>query len=214
MENRVQRRWGPSLAWAAAALFVVSAAFPTSACLAPDTGIFPAWWGGADVAIAFAMVALGVRSPCICSASQEYFWSPALEMAQDVQHLSIGIADEEATNAPGLVGQWVHDLVAQTASRSIDGVHVVDLDRGIRLHCGGRIRRNDANLGRRIARRNEGDNPTLIHRYFETHHVDIELSAGYGLRRLKVRYDPSYCHFVSSVAFSAALISSEGTICP
>jgi hypothetical protein len=51
-------------------------------------------------------------------------------VADDVDHLAVWVADEEAPDAPLLVGNRVHDLCARRAYRLVGGVDVIDLDAG------------------------------------------------------------------------------------
>jgi|SRR5215467_14046241 len=50
--------WSRRIAVAAAAVFVLSSAFPAVAGLAKNTAAFPKWWGVLDVAIAFVLAIL------------------------------------------------------------------------------------------------------------------------------------------------------------
>ena len=52
-------------------------------------------------------------------------------MAQDVEHLAVGVADEETTDSPGLIGQRVRHFIAQALRRLIHRVHIVDRERKI-----------------------------------------------------------------------------------
>jgi hypothetical protein len=53
-----------SLAFATAALFLVSSLFPVAAGLTHDLTVYPAWWGAADVSLAFllAIMATAVQA--------------------------------------------------------------------------------------------------------------------------------------------------------
>src|SRR5215475_15711166 len=53
-------RWGRPLAFATAAIFCVSTAFPVVAGLSKNTGAFPKWWGIADVTVAFFLAAMAL----------------------------------------------------------------------------------------------------------------------------------------------------------
>jgi transposase len=53
---------------------------------------------------------------------------PRSRVAEDVEDLAVGLAYEEPPDAPRLIRQRMHDLVAQTPSCRVRGVHVVDLD--------------------------------------------------------------------------------------
>lgn len=51
--------WGRPMAIGAAALFLLSSAFPVIAGLSKNTASFPKWFGTLDVALAFVLVVLG-----------------------------------------------------------------------------------------------------------------------------------------------------------
>ena len=51
-------RWARAWAIATAALFGISLIFPVAAALSQDTRSFPAWWGVADVALAFVLAGM------------------------------------------------------------------------------------------------------------------------------------------------------------
>ncbi len=52
----------------------------------------------------------------------------AATIAQNIDHVPVGIAKEEATDSPRLVGQRVDYLRAGTNGSCMAGVHVIDLD--------------------------------------------------------------------------------------
>ena len=56
--------WRRAFAFTSALLFVLSWIFPLGAGLAKDTSLFPKWWGGLDVALAFvvAISAFGIQA--------------------------------------------------------------------------------------------------------------------------------------------------------
>src|SRR5437016_2201392 len=56
-----------------------------------------------------------------------------LAMAEDVQDPAVGLAHEEATNAPRFIGKRVDYLAAHLLSCGISLVDVVDFDRDIRV---------------------------------------------------------------------------------
>jgi hypothetical protein len=118
-------------------------------------------------------------------------------MAEDVQDLSVGVANEEATNTPRLVREWVNNLATQPVRRIIGGVYVIDLDRRIWLGRRGGVLLHDRDLRARAAGSDEGHDPSKIHRYFEPEHVGVEPPAPGGLGRLKVRHDPYHAHWES-----------------
>ena len=51
-------RWSRPLAVATAVIFCLSTAFPVVAGLSKNTGVFPKWWGMADVVLAFVLAAM------------------------------------------------------------------------------------------------------------------------------------------------------------
>ncbi|HEY0759673.1 MAG TPA: hypothetical protein VGD59_10505 [Acidisarcina sp.] len=53
--NSGHNGWRYGIALGSAALFFVSALFPTAAGLTGDPGSLPRWWGTADVALAFVL---------------------------------------------------------------------------------------------------------------------------------------------------------------
>jgi hypothetical protein len=54
-------------------------------------------------------------------------------VADDVDHLAVRFADEEAPDAPLLVGDRMHDLCADCAYRFVNGVDVLNLDAEVRF---------------------------------------------------------------------------------
>jgi hypothetical protein len=55
-------------------------------------------------------------------------------VAEDVEHVAVRVAHEEAADTPRLVGQGMHDLAAEALSGLVRSIDVVDLDRRVRLH--------------------------------------------------------------------------------
>src|SRR3954452_25006781 len=60
-------------------------------------------------------------------------------MAEDVEDLAAGLANEEAPDTPRLVRQRMHDLVSQAQYRSVRGIHVIDFDRDVGVHRRARV---------------------------------------------------------------------------
>jgi hypothetical protein len=97
-------------------------------------------------------------------------------MGEYVDHGAAGILEEEATDAPRLVGERIHD--AQSAAhglgmRGINCLRIADVDPEARwrvLHPPWR----DEDLSRGVGRRGEGKD-RVLHRDFEPEDLDIEL---------------------------------------
>jgi hypothetical protein len=53
-------RWGRPLAFATAAVFLLSLGFPAVAAFVRDTESWPKWWGVLDVGLAFLLAALAI----------------------------------------------------------------------------------------------------------------------------------------------------------
>jgi hypothetical protein len=58
LRTRPVPRWSRPLAAATAAIFYVSTPFPVVAGSSKNTGVFPKWWGIADVVFAIALAAM------------------------------------------------------------------------------------------------------------------------------------------------------------
>src|SRR3954471_661166 len=80
--------------------------------------------------------------------------SPACRsaMADHVDHVAVWVANEEAPDAPLLVGNRVHDLRARRAYRLVGGVDVIDLDAEVRVYRCRRILGDQDDLGGGIGR--------------------------------------------------------------
>jgi len=73
-------------------------------------------------------------------------------VADDVDHLAVWVADEEAPDAPLLVGNRVHDLCARRAYRFVGGVDVIDLHAEVRVYGGRWIFGDEDDLGGGVGR--------------------------------------------------------------
>jgi hypothetical protein len=88
-----------------------------------------------------------------------------------------GVLDEEAPHPPWLVGERMHNVQAAAHGLGVDGVDVADLDRDLRHdRCRG-IFAYDADLGGRVARGHEGDDPAHVHDDLEAEQSGVEAAA-------------------------------------
>jgi len=108
-------------------------------------------------------------------------------VTDDVDAETLGIAREEAADAPRLIGQGVDNRVAARLHRRIERVDIIGLDAEDRDDRGGGIGGEDLDLGGRVRRRGEPDDSALIHRHVEAERVGVERLALLGLRGLDVR---------------------------
>ena len=76
----------------------------------------------------------------------------ASAVADDVDHLAVWVADEEAPDASLLVRNRMHDLCARRAYRLVDGVDIIDLDADARVYGGRCILSNEDDLGGALLR--------------------------------------------------------------
>ena len=115
-------------------------------------------------------------------------------MAQDVEHLAGRVANKEAADAPRLVGQGMHDLAPQALSRSVRRVDIVDLNRRIWHHSGGRVFPHHADLRRRVPGRGEGHDPPKIHDRLKPKHLGVERTAACWVVGLKIGHHAPDAH--------------------
>jgi hypothetical protein len=90
-----------------------------------------------------------------------------LSVAEDVQNLAAWFAHEEAADAPRLIREWMEYLVAHSCGCGMRSIDVVYLYRNVWLDRRAGVPLHHADLRRRIVRRDEGHDPTLIHRYLK-----------------------------------------------
>src|SRR5438270_6060289 len=106
------------------------------------------------------------RRPITPAAGSNPSPSSAL-VAHDIDDDAMGVSDKESPNAPWLVGQGIRDRIPLPLSRGMASIDVGYFDTDIRVRFSSCIRRHDANLGRRVGRRGEGDDPPHVHGGFE-----------------------------------------------
>src|SRR5699024_6499878 len=87
----------------------------------------PAYSGACDDAANPASLRRGRPKPSTCV------------LLNDVEHIAIGSADEEASHAPCLGCQGMHDLVSTLLCLAVGGFDVVDHDRDHGVHGRGGI---------------------------------------------------------------------------
>jgi hypothetical protein len=84
-------------------------------------------------------------------------------VAHDIDDGSIRVPDKKPSHAPWFISQWIHHGKTLPLSGRVTSIDVGDFntDVGVRFTPG--IGRHDADLGRRIGWRGEGDNPSHVH---------------------------------------------------
>src|SRR3954452_19630155 len=97
-----------------------------------------------------------------------------------VDHAAVGVAHEEAADAPRLVSQRVDDLQAAGHGLGVQRVDVLHLDRDLRLadpavKAGLRLV-GDRDLRGAVARAREHREPRLVHRHVEAEEARVELA--------------------------------------
>src|SRR3954447_17775637 len=97
-----------------------------------------------------------------------------------VDHAAVGVAHEEAADAPRLVGQRVHDLEAAGDGLGVQRVDVLHLDRDLRLadpavQTGLRAI-GDGDLGGAVARARAHRETRLVHRDGEAQEALVEVA--------------------------------------
>jgi hypothetical protein len=93
---------------------------------------------------------------------------------QDVDEVAEWVADIEAPDAPGLIGDGVDDAQAERHGAAVEGVDVIDLDRDDRHGCAGAALAGDADFGPSVRVRSEGQDPALVHDQIQLQEVLIE----------------------------------------
>ena len=84
-------------------------------------------------------------------------------MAEHVDDVAVGVADEEAAPSPRLVSEGVRDLGALTDGGGVRGVNVIDLNREVRNDGRGLVVGQQADLRTRPAWVRQGDDPAVVH---------------------------------------------------
>ena len=117
-------------------------------------------------------------------------------MAQDVEDHPVGVDDEEPPDTPRFVGERVDNLQPTRDRLSVDAVHVRHLEGYVRMDPR-RVVPHDADLGRRVARRNESHDPVHVPADIEAQEASIEfrlsssaLLLTFGTTRLIVTVTP------------------------
>src|SRR4029079_2025606 len=82
----------------------------------------------------------------------------------------VGVPDEKSPDAPWLVGQGIHDRTALLSRGRVTDVAVADFDTDIRVRFIPAVGGHDVDLGRRVGRRGEGDDPAHVHGGLEPEH--------------------------------------------
>ena len=75
-------------------------------------------------------------------------------LPEDVEDEAARFDNEEPTDAPRLVGQWVDDVIAVRNCASMNGIDIIDLDGQVGTHLFAlqRLARGKADLGGGIGR--------------------------------------------------------------
>lgn len=90
-------------------------------------------------------------------------------------------ADEEAADAPGLVGEGVDDVAAEALGGGVGGVDVVDLDGDVGVDRGGGVAGHHAQLEGAVAGGGVGRDPAHVHHLLQAEHLLAEAARGGGV---------------------------------
>jgi hypothetical protein len=95
-------------------------------------------------------------------------------VAQDVDDVAIGVADEEAAYAPRLVRYRVDDLRSGSDGGRVTRVYIVDLDRELGDARRGFVVSHQTDLAARALGVGQSDDPAMVHDRLQAKNVAIE----------------------------------------